>query len=90
MNFNCCSRATEESFVSVGILAGVRQAQRSYPEFGQGAVGYGRYYWHSLMDLAFVPFALVTSVQMGGTSEGTAASPESVQGVAVRQCDTVI
>ncbi|MFP5227676.1 MAG: hypothetical protein ACLGXA_08585 [Acidobacteriota bacterium] len=37
-------------FVFVAILAGVGQAQNSYPEFHQGAVGYGRYYWHSLAD----------------------------------------
>jgi hypothetical protein len=38
------------SFIYVGIVAGVGQAQKSYPAFGQGAVGYGRYYWHSLAD----------------------------------------
>lgn len=38
------------AFIFVGILAGVGQAQNSYPEFGQGAVGYGRYYWHTLAD----------------------------------------
>lgn len=37
-------------FVFVAMLAGVGQAENSYPEFGQGAVGYGRYYWHSLAD----------------------------------------
>ena len=37
-------------FVFVAILAGVDQAEGSYPEFHQGAVGYGRYYWHSLAD----------------------------------------
>jgi hypothetical protein len=40
------------SFIFAGMLAGVGQAQNSYPEFGQGAVGYGRYYWHSLTDQA--------------------------------------
>ena len=40
------------SFVSAGILAGVSQADKSYPEFGQGAKGYGRYYWHALADQA--------------------------------------
>jgi hypothetical protein len=37
-------------FIFVGILSGVAQAQNSYPEFHQGAAGYGRYYWHSLAD----------------------------------------
>jgi len=32
------------SFIYVGILAGVAQAQNSYPEFHQGAAGYGRFY----------------------------------------------
>lgn len=31
-------------FVVVGILAGIRQANDSYPQFGQGAAGYGRRY----------------------------------------------
>lgn len=39
-------------FVFVAILAGVDQAEGSYPEFHQGAVGYGRYYWHTLVDQA--------------------------------------
>jgi hypothetical protein len=38
------------SFIFVGALAGVAQAQRSTPEFGQGSLGYGRYYWHILAD----------------------------------------
>lgn len=38
------------SFIFVGTLAGVAQAQRSTPEFGQGSLGYGRYYWHVLAD----------------------------------------
>ena len=38
------------SFMFVGTLAGVAQAQRSTPEFGQGSLGYGRYYWHILAD----------------------------------------
>jgi hypothetical protein len=37
-------------FVFVAILSGVDQAEGSYPEFHQGMVGYGRYYWHSLAD----------------------------------------
>ena len=38
------------SFIFVGMIAGVGQAQRSTPEFGQGSVGYGRYYWHVFVD----------------------------------------
>jgi len=38
------------SFIFVGALAGIAQGQRSTPEFGQGAVGYGRYYWHTFVD----------------------------------------
>jgi hypothetical protein len=40
------------SFVSAGLFAGISQANKSYPEFGQGAKGYGRYYWHALADQA--------------------------------------
>jgi hypothetical protein len=38
------------SFIFVGGQAGVAMATKSYPEFGQGAKGYGRYYWHTLAD----------------------------------------
>jgi len=38
------------AFAYVGIMAGVGFAQNSYPEFHQGAAGYGRYYWHSFAD----------------------------------------
>jgi hypothetical protein len=38
------------SFIFVGIQAGIAQARSSYPEFRQGAAGYGRYYWHTLAD----------------------------------------
>ena len=40
------------SFITAGALAGVSQAKNSYPEFGQGAKGYGRYYWHAVADQA--------------------------------------
>ena len=40
------------SFILAGALAGVAQAQNSYPEFHQGAAGYGRYYWHAFADQA--------------------------------------
>lgn len=38
------------SFIYVGMIAGVGQLQNSYPEFRQGAAGYGRYYWHAFVD----------------------------------------
>jgi hypothetical protein len=38
------------SFIFVGAQAGIGQATNSYPYFGQGAKGYGRYYWHTLAD----------------------------------------
>lgn len=38
------------SFIYVGIVAGIGQWQKSYPEFHQGAAGYARYYWHSMAD----------------------------------------
>ncbi|HZY74007.1 MAG TPA: hypothetical protein VFE22_12960 [Edaphobacter sp.] len=38
------------AFIFSGILAGVSQAENSYPEFHQGAAGYGRYYWHTFAD----------------------------------------
>ena len=38
------------SFIFVGAQAGIGQATSSYPYFGQGAKGYGRYYWHTLAD----------------------------------------
>jgi hypothetical protein len=47
--------ATEDSFdyssfIFAGLLAGVGQAENSYPEFRQGAAGYGRYFWHTFAD----------------------------------------
>lgn len=38
------------SFIYVGVLAGVAQAEGSYPEFHTGAPAYARYYWHSFSD----------------------------------------
>jgi len=38
------------NFLLVAGLAGVSQAQNSQPSFGQGAAGYGRYYWHTFAD----------------------------------------
>jgi hypothetical protein len=38
------------SFISVAIQSAVEEATKTYPEFGQGGVGYGRYYWHAFAD----------------------------------------
>ena len=35
------------SFLSTGAAAGISQWRDTYPEFGQGAAGYGRRYWHT-------------------------------------------
>ena len=40
------------AFIFAGALAGVSMAENSYPEFHQGAAGYGRYYWHTFADQA--------------------------------------
>jgi hypothetical protein len=52
------------SFIFVGGQAAVAQANNSYPEFRQGAAGYGRYYWHTLADAinenTFVEFIVPT------------------------------
>jgi hypothetical protein len=54
------------SFIFVAGQAGVAQANKSYPEFGQGARGYGRYYWHTLADAinenTFVEFIVPTAL----------------------------
>jgi hypothetical protein len=47
--------ATQDTFdysdvIFVGGLAGVAMADKSQPTFGQGAEGYGRYYWHIFVD----------------------------------------
>jgi hypothetical protein len=47
--------ATQDSFdysafVYVGMIAGISMAGKSEPTFGQGAEGYGKYYWHSFLD----------------------------------------
>jgi hypothetical protein len=49
--------ATQDSFdysnfIFVGMLSGVSMAETSQPDFGQGAKGYGRYYWHIFVDTA--------------------------------------
>jgi hypothetical protein len=40
------------SFVIAAIQSGVNMASKSYPEFHQGVAGYGRYYYHTLLDTA--------------------------------------
>jgi hypothetical protein len=47
--------ATQDSFdysnfIFVGALAGLDMASKSQPTFGQGAEGYGKYYWHVFAD----------------------------------------
>jgi hypothetical protein len=37
-------------FILVAGLAGIDMASKSEPAFGQGAQGYGKYYWHSFVD----------------------------------------
>lgn len=38
------------SFIYVGLLAGMADVQKSYPDFGHGGAAYGRYYWHQFAD----------------------------------------
>jgi hypothetical protein len=38
------------SVIFAAAVAGASQASKSYPEFHQGAAGYGRYYWHTFVD----------------------------------------
>ena len=49
--------ATQDTFdysnwVFIGALSGIGQAENATPEFRQGGVGYGRYYWHTFVDQA--------------------------------------
>jgi hypothetical protein len=37
-------------FIFVGALAGIDMAGKSQPTFGQGAEGFGKYYWHVFAD----------------------------------------
>jgi len=52
------------SFVLQALLAGEQQATNATPEFHQGGAGYGRYFWHSLVDQTsenyFVEFIVPT------------------------------
>jgi len=38
------------SFIYEGLLSGAAMAEKSEPSFGQGAAGYGRYFWHTFSD----------------------------------------
>jgi len=40
------------SFMIAAIQSGISMGTNSYPEFHQGAAGYGRYYYHTLLDTA--------------------------------------
>jgi hypothetical protein len=40
------------AFIFTATEAGISQAGKKYPAFGQGAAGYGRYYWHDFADQA--------------------------------------
>lgn len=40
------------SFVIAAIQSGISMGTESYPEFHQGVAGYGRYYYHTLLDTA--------------------------------------
>ena len=40
------------SFVLAAVQAGFSIDGNSYPEFGKGVLGYGRYYWRTLLDTA--------------------------------------
>ena len=44
------------SFVIAALQSGINMATDSYPEFGQGAEGYGKYYYHTLLDTADANF----------------------------------
>jgi hypothetical protein len=53
------------SFIWAGLQAGQSMALRSYPEFHNGAAGYGRYYWRAFADQAsgsFFTEAIVPAV----------------------------
>jgi hypothetical protein len=39
------------NFIFVGMIAGSSMAGKGEPSFGQGAAGYGRYYWHTFVDV---------------------------------------
>ena len=47
-------------FVIVGVVAGIRQAENSYPSFGQGAAGYGARYGTAFAD------QVIGNIMVGG------------------------
>jgi hypothetical protein len=55
------------SFIFIGIQSGLGQINHSYPEFGQGVAGYGRYYWHTFADSTdenlWVEFVIPTALR---------------------------
>jgi hypothetical protein len=42
------------SFASVAIQSAIEEWTNTYPEFRQGAAGYGRYYWHTSTTSFFI------------------------------------
>lgn len=58
------------TFVVRAAVAGVDEARNSIPEFHQGGAGFGRYYWHSLVD-SVVETTLVEFVVPVATHEDT-------------------
>ncbi len=52
-------------FIFVGGLAGVAMAEKSQPTFGQGAEGYGKYYWHVFVDGAIENYMTEAIVPSG-------------------------
>ena len=56
------------NFIFVALLSGISFAQKSEPSFGQGASGYGQYYWHIYVDGAIENY-LVESILPTVTKE---------------------
>ena len=59
--------ATQDSFdysafIYVGLISGIGMSGKSQPSFGQGAAGYGRYYWHSFADNGIENYMVETMV----------------------------
>jgi hypothetical protein len=51
-------------FILVGGLAGIDMAGKSQPSFGQGAEGFGKYYWHVFLDGAIENYMTEAIVPM--------------------------
>jgi hypothetical protein len=74
-------------FIFVGGLAGVSMASKSQPSFGQGAAGYGRYYWHVFVDGAienYMTEAIVPAVTKEDPRYYTWAKADSLSGPVMR------